>query len=601
MITHDLVQGSLEWHAHRAGCFNASDAPAMLGCSPYQTRADLLRAMATGVRPEVDAGTQKRFDDGHRFERLARELAQKILGEALFPVTGSNRASGLVHDLSASFDGITTMDDVAFEHKTLNNELRALFDQYGEHMDGSHLPLLYRAQMEQQAMVCDSVERILFMASRWTESDELVEERHCWYEPDAELRRAILAGWVEFERDLAAWQPEDTSPKAVGRTMGNLPALRIEATGSITASNLSEFKEHALACIRGVNRELKTDQDFADAEAAMKWCERVEASMEAAEEALLAQTADVATAVQTLRDLGAEARHVRIALKKDVTAQKDDIKAKIVAEFQQRVRDHIAAINAELPKPWVAVAMPDFAGAMKNRRTIDTLREACAAPLVSATAQANFAGASYLANHMAMGEHAHLFPDFAAVGCKLPDDFAALLQLRIHQAAEAERVKKEARARQLRQSADSIRALLDLAAGGLALGQIDAEIRRVEDAGEADWGELTAEVAPLLQAARDHLVGLRRALTAPKPVAAPQAVQQVAPAAPAAQPGALCTLGALEARLGVPVTAALLERLGFPFTQRGASRMYPVDQYQAIVDALIKHLQSRRDELPMAA
>src|SRR5688572_971142 len=85
-----VAQGSAEWHAHRATHFNASDAPAMLGCSPYTTRTALLQQKRTGVAPEVDAGTQKRFDDGHRFERLARPLAEEIIGEELFPVTGAD-------------------------------------------------------------------------------------------------------------------------------------------------------------------------------------------------------------------------------------------------------------------------------------------------------------------------------------------------------------------------------------------------------------------------------------------------------------------------------------------------------------------------------
>ena len=40
-----LVQGSPEWLAHRArpDVLNASDAPAMMGCSPYKPRAELLR------------------------------------------------------------------------------------------------------------------------------------------------------------------------------------------------------------------------------------------------------------------------------------------------------------------------------------------------------------------------------------------------------------------------------------------------------------------------------------------------------------------------------------------------------------------------------
>jgi predicted phage-related endonuclease len=71
MITHNLIQGTPEWHAFRAAHFPASEAPAMLGVSPYKTRNQLLQEKATGITAEVDAATQRRFDDGHRFEALA--------------------------------------------------------------------------------------------------------------------------------------------------------------------------------------------------------------------------------------------------------------------------------------------------------------------------------------------------------------------------------------------------------------------------------------------------------------------------------------------------------------------------------------------------
>lgn len=109
MQTVNLIQGSPEWHAHRRNHFNASDAPAMMGVSPYKTRDQLLHEMATGITKEVDAGTQKRFDDGHRFEALARPLAEKIIGEELSPTVGVDGK------YSASFDGITFGDDITFE------------------------------------------------------------------------------------------------------------------------------------------------------------------------------------------------------------------------------------------------------------------------------------------------------------------------------------------------------------------------------------------------------------------------------------------------------------------------------------------------------
>lgn len=145
MEYHSFAQVSPEWHSHRATHFNASDAPAMMGCSPYKKRAELLREMATGiVDAEIDPITAKRFADGHRFEAWARPLAEQIIGEDLYPVTGSNGK------LSASFDGLTVDESTAWEHKSLNDALR--YTPWDEG-NGWHLPLHYRVQMEHQCMV----------------------------------------------------------------------------------------------------------------------------------------------------------------------------------------------------------------------------------------------------------------------------------------------------------------------------------------------------------------------------------------------------------------------------------------------------------------
>jgi putative phage-type endonuclease len=152
-----LIQGSPEWHAHRAAHFNASDAPAMLGVSPYKSRAELLREYATGLAKEVDATTQRRFDEGHRLESLARPIAEQLIGEDLYPCVGVEGR------YSASFDGLTLLHDTAFEHKTLNAELREILA--GVEDAGAQLPDHYRVQMEHQCMV-SGADRVLFMASR---------------------------------------------------------------------------------------------------------------------------------------------------------------------------------------------------------------------------------------------------------------------------------------------------------------------------------------------------------------------------------------------------------------------------------------------------
>src|SRR5690606_16954799 len=103
MKTLTLQQGSDAWLAHRRTTRNASDAPAMMGASPYVTRAELAKRYATGIVPEVDAATQARFDKGHEVEPELRALAESIIGDDLYPVTGTSDDGYL----GASFDGVT--------------------------------------------------------------------------------------------------------------------------------------------------------------------------------------------------------------------------------------------------------------------------------------------------------------------------------------------------------------------------------------------------------------------------------------------------------------------------------------------------------------
>ena len=172
MITHNLIQGSQEWHAYRAAHDNASDARAMMGCSAYKTREQLLAERATGITHEVDSATQRRFDAGHRFEALARPLAEAIIGEDLYPCTGSVDGSRL----SASFDGLNMLEDPAWEHKRMNERLRAVLSVPG--CTGADLPLEYQVQMEQQSAV-SQCSKVLFTAGICTHAPALSMVRGC--------------------------------------------------------------------------------------------------------------------------------------------------------------------------------------------------------------------------------------------------------------------------------------------------------------------------------------------------------------------------------------------------------------------------------------
>jgi putative phage-type endonuclease len=533
-------QGSVEWLAHRAQHFNASDAPAMLGVSPYKTRAALLREMHTGVSVDVDIATQKRFDNGHRAEALARPIAEQIIGEDLYPVVGAEGR------LSASFDGLTMDESTAFEHKALNDELRAAFRAIHADGDQSALPVYHRAQMEQQLMI-SGAERVLFMSSQFDAAGDLVEEYNCWYMPDDEMRAAILRGWVQFAEDLAAYTlPLVAEAAPVGKAPETLPALRIEVTGAVTASNLAEFKQTALTAIRSVNRDLKTDQDFADADKAIKWCAEVESRLKAAKEHALSQTADIDALFKTLDDIGAEARTVRLDLDKLATRRKGEVKEEAVAKARRALEAHVAALNGELAPFRIPQIAADFAGCIKGLKSVASMQDKLDGLLATTKIAAEVEARAIRGNVTTFKQEGEgfefLFADLGQVIHKPADDFRALVQGRIaqHKVAEAERERKKAEALAAQKAEDARVAAL-------------AEQRRQDAAAESARlaAEATARAgavyAPAAQASSQTTVE-----------AIPPITSAVTVAATRADEPATLKLGTICERLGVTMTAAFL-------------------------------------------
>lgn len=540
MEYHNFTQGSPEWHAHRATHFNASDAPAMMGCSPYQTRTELLARMKTGINAEVDAATQRRFDDGHRFEALARPLAEQLIGDDLYPVTGSRG------ELSASFDGLTMDGTIAFEHKSLNGDLRQLV--WAEDSGNDFLPLHYRVQMEQQMLV-SGAERVLFMASKWN-GEELVEERHCWYYPDTELRAKIVAGWEQFAKDLASFVPEAKAAPVVAKPVEGFGALTLRVEGRVLASNLDTFRAGAEDFLARLPKphELQTDQDFATADAAAKACADAESRIKAAKDAALAQMSDVDAILRTADEVAASIRAARLALEKAVKSEKEARKEQIVREAQAALSEHITRLQGR-----VGILVPvraDFTGAIKGLKSLDSMRDKVGTALANAKIEASSLADLIEANRRTVDDMT-LVPDFAHVCTKSAEDFQALLALRRQQRAEAEerrRAEQEERER---------------------LRQEQAERRAAQEA------EAAAKAAAT-EAKRE----------------ADEPIIQLDDTAPATDDGERLTLGQINERLApVSITVAGLAQLGFdPAEQIKASRLYRASDLPAICKAISAHV-----------
>lgn len=446
MKTLTLIQDSPEWHAHRNTHFNASDAPAMLGESPYKTRNELLREKATGISAGIDATTQRRFDDGHRFEALARPLAEKIIGEDLYPVTGSE---GLY---SASFDGLTMMQDVAFEHKMLNDGIRAV-----EHI--ADLGLHYRIQMEHQLMV-SGASRCLFMATQWDDDDHLVEEKHFWYEPDHDLRQLIIRGWEQFAKDLAEHKHREIAERPAADVSIELPALFVHAKGEITTSNMKEYGAALATKLSEVRAiELVTDKDFSNAKEAAKLFREQIGKLKLAKEAMLSQTVTIGEAARMIDAWSEDLRVTALQLEKDVEREDLAKKRAMTMDAAVKWREHIDALEQETKPIRLTVAQPDFAASIKGKRNYSSMQDAVDTALANGKVSADAEAKHIRAKLAWFGEYAKgyeaLFADLQQIIYKAEDDFDLLVETRINAHKQVESEKLEAERQRIRQEEEA--------------------------------------------------------------------------------------------------------------------------------------------------
>lgn len=537
----NVVQGSPEWLAVRRNYSTASEAPAALGLSKYTSRSELLHQKHTGVEKDVDAFTQGLFDAGHAAEASARLIAEEIVGGDLYPVTAVDEVAGV--RLLASLDGVTMDEEIIWEHKLYNADLAAA-------VSAGSLDPHYTVQMDQQLLV-SGAKKCLFMTSDGTRDNMA----WCWYEPSQERMDALIAGWKQFAKDLAEYVPAAIEAKPEGRTPETLPALLVEVTGRVTASNLREYRDHALTVFAGINRELTTDQHFADAEKTVKWCGMVEERLAAAKQHALSQTASIDELFRTIDDISAEARRVRLDLDKLVTKRKTEVKDGIIAGGKAAYLVHIAELRKETDGAWIPLMAPDFAGAAKGKRSVASIQDAVDTVLANAKIEADASAKRIRENLTCIKEdgagYDFLFADKPALICKPLDDLRLVIKTRIAEHKDAEDKRMEAQRARI-QEEERVKA--------------EAAVKAVAPAAAP-----TPTIAPVTQSA--PWIASARAT----PTSAPT-----------------LRLGQINERLApIALTAEGLATLGFKHAATDkAAKLYHESDFDLICAALARHIEA---------
>lgn len=629
----ELIQGSPEWHAHRATHDNASELASVMGLKPG--RQELLRAKHTGITADVDEWTQKfLFDRGHEIEAIARTFAEEFIdldiGQSLQPCVYEEDVDGL--PLSASLDGLN--GSVNWECKSLNAELKEAMSDDGISDDHPFIPEQYHPQIEQGLML-SGAKRCLFTASDGTREGTY----HVWYYGRPELRAKIIPSWKQFHEDLANYQHIEAKPAPVAAAIDTLPTLMVQVEGRVLATNLDVFKESALKFIASINTNLQTDQDFADAERTVKFCKDGEERLDLVKSQALAQTASIDDLFRTIDSISAELKTKRLQLDKLVKAEKENRKTEIVQQAQIQYRTHIDSLNKRIGGEWMPWSkyMPVFAEAIKGLKSLDSMREKISTALANAKIEANELADRIEANRkfLALGEPndwIFLFPDFASVCTKQEDDFSALLNLRAGQhlaaeekklEAERARIQAEERAKAEREAAAKIEAAKqeavrlereraeqeakakaeedqrgkdaltytcddpdtsNLRQNGCGQQSVDADQREMPDTEAASTPpNTTREGEPAMPAGAGHVQA--------------QPVSHIADVGNMVDDGATMKLGDISASLGFTVTADFLDSLGFRHIRQDKNaKLYRACDFGGICHAIADHVLAVADE-----
>ncbi len=213
----NLVQGTPEWHEHRARYRNASETAAVLGASPWLTPYQLWLQRTGRVQPGVTAA----MAHGTRQEPEARAAYEALTGTVMQPLV-------LVEgDYSASLDGMSFDGSLIVEIKS---PYKGRQSELWKTVEQGIVPEHYGWQIEHQLMVSGASLAHLYV---FDGTQGLLVE----VAPRPERWRAIQEAWDAFMRHLAT----DTPPPLTERDK----VVRTDAEWQSAAAVYLDLKREA--------------------------------------------------------------------------------------------------------------------------------------------------------------------------------------------------------------------------------------------------------------------------------------------------------------------------------------------------------------------
>jgi putative phage-type endonuclease len=236
-----LVQGSPEWHAHRAKYRNASETPVVLGLSPWTTPYQLWQ-MKTGRAPQPDVTAA--MAHGTATEPLARDAYERLTGHVMQPLV---MVDG---DYSASLDGITLDGRLVLEVKAPKSKDSKILSE----ARAGRIPIDIYWQVQHQLLVSRADLAHLFV---FDGADGILLEQ----KPEPEVWDTIREDWNGFMEFIALDRPPPLTEKdTVIRTDELWQAaaeafLALRAEAEAAATRLDEAKARLIGLATHVSEK----------------------------------------------------------------------------------------------------------------------------------------------------------------------------------------------------------------------------------------------------------------------------------------------------------------------------------------------------------
>jgi len=433
----NVIQGTPEWLEARRKYRTASEAPNVMGVG-FIKRELFVKQTALGIEEEPSEFVKQLFERGHEAEALARVIIEEDLGVDLYPVTGVHEDG--IH--SASFDGLSEDRTLIFEHKLWNKDL-------AKKVQENDLPPKYYWQLEHQLYV-SGADSVIFATSDGTRENFA----KTLYSPVKGRLKKLLAGWEQFEKDVAEFetaQPakkteaEVEAPKTADR-METLPAIRFKMDGMALTSNLLTYTEAATALVERSKIKIETDQDFVNSEALNKKLKTAEDYLETIKGDVLSEVSSIEKFTKDIDELKDLLRQARLNGERQVKNRKEEIREEVIRAGQAKYSDFVSELNQKLNGFFMPKIPSNFADAIKGRKTVQSLNDAASDHLAEMKLQATEMFERMEANYKLFETKAKnfgsLFPDLSNL---LPDPaFEHIISSRIN-AFKVEQQEQKAR------------------------------------------------------------------------------------------------------------------------------------------------------------